>query len=820
MIDMRQLFALVFIAIGLSQDVDLNVPGYECSDCHGSDGWEMLTLRGFSHEQTSFPLKGIHRSQDCTSCHSGSTVQEKHMFAGVSSSCTSCHMDVHESQLGSDCEQCHDIKSWQVTSQSFDHNDTQFSLQGPHKTVPCNDCHTETPMIQFRQVEKSCYGCHYRDYNRVETPSHILARLDRDCTLCHSVRNNDWSPSSFRHEDYYVLTGAHIVADCFQCHNGIFAGTETTCSECHSADFQATGTNAYPESPNHVDSEYYSIGCEGCHSTSNWNETSFQHSETGYVLTGAHQSTDCYQCHELSGYDLETTCQYCHQPNSIALTTVLDSDFDHNGHNLSDDCEQCHTEVSWEQTLFHHSDYTDQDCESCHILEHTESTEPPHAPDNIRTDCFTCHESTEDWDIPGFQHLDEQTNYSLIGLHILTDCNLCHVENVYRSTPTSCEASQCHLNHFTETTEPDHNARGYSPEYCLYCHDPFGWIPSIFDHNFSIGCVSCHLSDYQQVENPDHVAKEYSQVCTLCHLSTEDWLDVQIDHSNYTDPCISCHSMDYNQAETPNHETNNFNDDCTMCHTSTTVWRIDEYNHEQTISCFTCHESDYTDAANPNHDENQFTTECTLCHGSTESWVISSFNHDQFSYACNQCHLPDYFSTSNPSHLENNYSTDCIICHNSTSDWYDVTFDHSTTSQACIVCHSVDFESAGNPDHDNQGYPEDCTNCHNTENWTDDFFAHGFPIFTGDHANEWSTCIAECHVNPTDYSEFSCGLNGVCHEHRQSEMDDEHDDEPGYVYESWACYDCHPNGESEGLNRRHPKNQDWKSILDNDPLKW
>jgi hypothetical protein len=34
-------------------------------------------------------------------------------------------------------------------------------------------------------------------------------------------------------------------------------------------------------------------------------------------------------------------------------------------------------------------------------------------------------------------------------------------------------------------------------------------------------------------------------------------------------------------------------------------------------------------------------------------------------------------------------------------------------------------------------------------------------------------------------------------------MDEVHDEVPGYVYESHACFDCHPDG-SEGL-KKSPK---------------
>ena len=68
-----------------------------------------------------------------------------------------------------------------------------------------------------------------------------------------------------------------------------------------------------------------------------------------------------------------------------------------------------------------------------------------------------------------------------------------------------------------------------------------------------------------------------------------------------------------------------------------------------------------------------------------------------------------------------------------------------------------------------------------------------FPIFSGRHAGEWDTCQT-CHTQPASFEVFTCL---TCHEHRRSEMDDEHDEVRGYVYESTACYSCHPDGEDD-----------------------
>jgi DNA-binding transcriptional LysR family regulator len=44
---------------------------------------------------------------------------------------------------------------------------------------------------------------------------------------------------------------------------------------------------------------------------------------------------------------------------------------------------------------------------------------------------------------------------------------------------------------------------------------------------------------------------------------------------------------------------------------------------------------------------------------------------------------------------------------------------------------------------------------------------------------------------PSNFMSFSCTH---CHEHSMREMDDEHDDVPGYVWQTQACYMCHPDG--------------------------
>ena len=89
----------------------------------------------------------------------------------------------------------------------------------------------------------------------------------------------------------------------------------------------------------------------------------------------------------------------------------------------------------------------------------------------------------------------------------------------------------------------------------------------------------------------------------------------------------------------------------------------------------------------------------------------------------------------------------------------------------------------------------DCLACHSTTAWEPSTFNHDaqyFPINSGEHRGEWQSC-ATCHIVPTDYRQHSCV---GCHEHAQASMDSEHRGVKNYLYDSNACYNCHPRGKS------------------------
>ena len=171
-------------------------------------------------------------------------------------------------------------------------------------------------------------------------------------------------------------------------------------------------------------------------------------------------------------------------------------------------------------------------------------------------------------------------------------------------------------------------------------------------------------------------------------------------------------------------------------------------------------------------------------------------------------------NTSDPDHIDAGFPDSCEQCH-STSSWDGATFDHSSfpltgshalvdclqcheggvfigTRSDCFSCHQDDYDGADDPDHIALGFPTNCEQCHNTSDWDDAIFNHSFPIESGKHKN--LDCL-ECHSVPGNLSIFSCT---DCHAHTKSEMDDEHLGEVNnYVYQTAACYNCHPDGKED-----------------------
>ena len=263
--------------------------GTECLNCH--DGVDVFGER-FNHNVSQFRLTGKHQEVECVLCH----VDARSLadFQNASQVCYSCHRndDAHETRFGTDCGACHTPDGWQPAK--FDHNLSDFKLEGAHAEVACEACHKNGV---FKGTPTDCYSCHQQD--DVHGGS-----FGKDCSTCHVPVG--WDSVTFDHNrTAFPLDGAHANVQCEQCHtNNTFVGTPTQCVACHADPafhFGAFGTN-----------------CQECHSTSAWIPARFNLShpqprvdEEGTGIN--HGRTTCRTCHPDTVRTY--TCLACHSDN-------------------------------------------------------------------------------------------------------------------------------------------------------------------------------------------------------------------------------------------------------------------------------------------------------------------------------------------------------------------------------------------------------------------------------------------------------------------------------------------------------------------------
>ncbi len=454
-------------------DYHQNTLSNTCIDCHDMEGFKPAPK--FDHEQADFQLKGEHANVDCLECHqktirNGKEFQE---FTDISfNDCISCHDDPHIGQLEGQCTQCHTETAFTdfIGKGNFDHDLTDFTLRGKHRTESCFSCHERSsdPLEVFQDRsnvnENSCIACHADVHN---------GKYGNECVKCHressflSLRKMEF----FDHTTTdYPLEGKHQDVDCRQCHEKRFSTPIdfTACSNCHDdyhrGEFMENGV---------------SPDCVECHSLENGFDYSLytleQHQETQFPLEGAHSATPCFACHvseddnRWTFRELGKTCVDCHQ--DIHQGYISEKYYP------KDDCKICHVNDAWTAVDFDHEQtkwplngkHTEVSCRECHFIENADNkeyTEQKFA--NLETNCISCHENIHDetfaidgitdctrchvtssWFPETFNH--DLTNFPLEGMHTKIQCSACHevanangeIEVIYKIQKFRC--IDCHL---------------------------------------------------------------------------------------------------------------------------------------------------------------------------------------------------------------------------------------------------------------------------------------------------------------------------------------------------------------------------------------
>ena len=660
-----------------------------CQNCHTYTSWKPIrSMPEFNHDETRYPLRGLHQSVPCTKCH------QSMVFRNVSTHCSDCHADIHMRQMGANCENCHSVKGWQVSTRQIQNHTNRFPLVGAHAMAECADCHKGAATGQFMGLSTACYSCHAQDAKNAPIDH---TSFPKTCDTCHSMDN--WLGAKFDHLAVtgYALTGMHATLECTACHvNNKFAGTPSACYSCHQQDFNSTSN------PPHAQANF-PRDCGVCHSTTNWLNAKFDHGTfAGYPLTGMHATLTCAQCHVNNQYvNTPTDCYSCHKADYTSATNP-----NHVASGFPTSCATCHTTSGWSPATFDHAktgfpltgahatvactqchvnnNYSSlpTDCYGCHKADFNGTNNPAHVAAGFPTNCAICH-TTVNWANASFNHAT-MTGYALTGMHATLTCLQCHLNGNYTNTPVDCYS--CHKADFTSTNNPNHVTSGF-PTDCSICHTTSSWSPSSFDHSktafpltgahltvacaqchvnnnyttLPTACYGCHQADYNNTNNPAHAAAGFPTDCTVCH-TTSSWAGAVFDHSKTPFPLTGAH----------------VNVACTLCH-------VNGVFAGTPTDCYSCHQGDYNKTSNPNHSSAGFPTTCATCH-TTTSWSGATFNHTWFptnhggaNGVCATCHTnsADYSAFT------------CTNCHakTSTDQAHSGIKTYVYNSVNCYACH-------------------------------------------------------------------------------------------------------------------------------------
>jgi hypothetical protein len=240
---------------------------------------------------------------------------------------------------------------WRPQGLIAEHARTRFPLYGVHAVTPCESCHLQAPVGQFRGAPTQCELCHQKDLARATSPDHAASGWMTRCERCHSPMG--WTGAAFRHS-FFALTGGHAGLQCIRCHtSGTFGPIPADCYSCHQADYTRAPNNA---------SLGYSTSCQQCHTTTAWTGATVDHSF--FPLTGGHAGLQCTRCHTSGTVGpIPSDCYSCHKAN-------YDAAANHAALNFSHTCTTCHNTTAWTPSTFRHTfpitGAHDLACTSCH----------------------------------------------------------------------------------------------------------------------------------------------------------------------------------------------------------------------------------------------------------------------------------------------------------------------------------------------------------------------------------------------------------------------------------------------------------------------
>ncbi len=220
----------------------------DCAQCHTVNGFNEFNFTIEQHNAGAFQLKGAHLATPCFACHKKETItlDTAWHFRDIGKRCNDCHKNIHQTFISdkyypdANCQSCHNETKWSQVS--FDHQKTNFTLDGAHAAKTCRDCHFKkdakgSSIQRFMGMETNCESCH-KDVHAGQ----FAVKNATDCSTCHAT--GAFKPAAkFDHSrTLFPLDGKHKDVACIKCHKPgkdkdkpyiLYKIKEFKCENCH-----------------------------------------------------------------------------------------------------------------------------------------------------------------------------------------------------------------------------------------------------------------------------------------------------------------------------------------------------------------------------------------------------------------------------------------------------------------------------------------------------------------------------------------------------------------------------------------------------------
>ncbi|MEI7490215.1 MAG: cytochrome C [Bacteroidota bacterium] len=469
------------------------------------------------------------------------------------------------------------------------------------------------------------------------------------------------------------------ISNCTNCHTLGDKVTNDKCLSCHTE----LKARLDLHKGYHASFEVKGKNCTSCHSDHHglafqiirFDKEKFNHTLTGYPLSGAHAKKVCKDCHKpdfisnskikskkFTYLGLNTNCLPCHK--------------DYHQKTLTAPCQSCHGDASFKPaTNFNHAStkfslqgmHQTVPCIKCHPVTVTNNVnfqkfagvqfkqcsschpDPHHG--QFGVNCMSCHSETSFHTVKGISNFDHaKTRYPLENKHQAVACKSCHKNNI--TDPVKHERCiDCHTDyHYGQLAK-----QGVVPD-CSGCHTTKGFTGASFT-------IEQHNTANFKLQGA-HLATP----CFACHKKKEKWSFRQIGML-----CADCHKDVHAGYINKKYYPGN---NCEICH-NPSLWGSVSFDHSQTQFAIT---------------GSHATISCRACHFKKDS---TGTEHQQFADMqtnCSGCHKDNHNRQ-----FETNGITDCLRCHNA-SLWKIANFDHNKTafkldgkhqSVPCAKCHKT-----------------------------------------------------------------------------------------------------------------------------------